>query len=55
MNVALSSLSFENGELLNTDDVRCGECVLYETTQGKTYDVTINQGPPIASVVPKGI
>ncbi len=40
-NVVLSSLSKESGEQLTRNDLNLGTDVLYESSNGKAYDVTI--------------
>ena len=51
LNIPLSALSFKSGEALTPADIKDGECVIYKTVSGKTYDITINEG--LQRVVPK--
>lgn len=44
LTVALSALSYENGEPLRKEDIQYGKSVIYEGLDGKSYDVTINEG-----------
>ena len=51
LNIPLSALFFKSGEALTPADIKDGECVIYKTVSGKTYDITINEG--LQRVVPK--
>ena len=41
LTVPPGTLSKENGELLSKKDLKNGANVIYESSNGKTYDVTI--------------